>query len=127
MSLTHIHPVYERVKTDQQDQKACWDTPPPSSSPLYAAYKHGLFKYLAARRITIPVLTPAQIRARDNNDDDDVVAAARGRFVPPQEQPECIAGGTLMPFQMEGFQWLLYKYFKRESCILADDMGLGKT
>lgn len=32
-----------------------------------------------------------------------------------------------MPFQMEGFQWLLYKYFKRESCILADDMGLGKT
>lgn len=47
--------------------------------------------------------------------------------MPPQEQPECIAGGTLMPFQMEGFQWLLYKYFKRESCILADDMGLGKT
>ena len=28
---------------------------------------------------------------------------------------------------MEGFQWLLYKHFKRESCILADDMGLGKT
>ncbi|KIR36110.1 pol II transcription elongation factor [Cryptococcus deuterogattii MMRL2647] len=112
---------------DLQYDQACWDTPPPSSSPLYAAYKHGLFKYLAARRITIPVLTPAQIRARDNNDDDDVVAAARGRFVPPQEQPECIAGGTLMPFQMEGFQWLLYKYFKRESCILADDMGLGKT
>lgn len=128
---THAHPVYERVKTDQQDlppqKKACWDTPPPSSSPLYAAYKHGLFKYLAARRITIPVLTAAQIRARDDNDDDDVVAAARGRFVPPQEQPECIVGGTLMPFQMEGFQWLLYKYFKRESCILADDMGLGKT
>ncbi|ADV21994.1 pol II transcription elongation factor [Cryptococcus gattii E566] len=112
---------------DLQYDRACWDTPPPSSSPLYAAYKHGLFKYLAARRITIPVLTPTQIRARDNNTDDDVVAAARGRFVPPQEQPECIAGGTLMPFQMEGFQWLLYKYFKRESCILADDMGLGKT
>ena len=28
---------------------------------------------------------------------------------------------------MEGFQWLLYKYFRRESCILADDMGLGKS
>ncbi|KAE8538898.1 hypothetical protein D1P53_005266 [Cryptococcus gattii VGV] len=118
---------YDQVTSKTSQKKACWDTPPPSSSPLYAAYKHGLFKYLAARRITIPVLTAAQIRARDNNDDDDVVAAARGRFVPPQEQPECIAGGTLMPFQMEGFQWLLYKYFKRESCILADDMGLGKT
>lgn len=32
-----------------------------------------------------------------------------------------------MPFQVEGFQWLLYKHFKREGCILADDMGLGKT
>lgn len=104
---------------DLQYDQACWDTPPPSSSPLYTAYKHGLSKYLAARHITIPVLTPAQIRARDND-------PARG-FVPPQEQPDCIAGGNLMPFQMEGFQWLLYKYFKRESCILADDMGLGKT
>lgn len=28
---------------------------------------------------------------------------------------------------MQGFQWLLFKYFKRESCVLADDMGLGKT
>lgn len=130
IKVSHTHTCTPNVKTDQQDlpkKTACWDTPPPLSSPLYAAYKHGLFKYLAARRITIPVLTPTQIRARDNNTDDDVVAAARGRFVPPQEQPECIAGGTLMPFQMEGFQWLLYKYFKRESCILADDMGLGKT
>lgn len=32
-----------------------------------------------------------------------------------------------MPFQINGFQWLLTKHFKRESCILADDMGLGKT
>lgn len=105
--------------TPQTEKKACWDTPPPSSSPLYAAYKHGLSRYLAARHITIPVLTSTQIRARDND-------PARG-FVPPQEQPDCIAGGKLMPFQMEGFQWLLYKHFKRESCILADDMGLGKT
>ncbi|OWZ62862.1 hypothetical protein AYX15_05060 [Cryptococcus neoformans] len=104
---------------DLQYDQACWDTPPPSSSPLYAAYKHGLSRYLAARHITIPVLTPTQIRARDND-------PARG-FVPPQEQPDCIAGGKLMPFQMEGFQWLLHKHFKRESCILADDMGLGKT
>lgn len=32
-----------------------------------------------------------------------------------------------MPFQLEGFGWLIHKHFKRESCILADDMGLGKT
>lgn len=116
----HFLAKRKQVKAYTADwKKACWDTPPPSSSPLYTAYKHGLSKYLAARHITIPVLTPTQIRARDND-------PARG-FVPPQEQPDCIAGGKLMPFQMEGFQWLLYKHFKRESCILADDMGLGKT
>ncbi|WVQ73256.1 hypothetical protein IAR50_002824 [Cryptococcus sp. DSM 104548] len=104
---------------DLQYDQACWDTPPPLSSPLYPAFKTALRQFLHARHIKIPVLTPAQAQARD-------AKAAKG-FVPPQEQPACIAGGNLMPFQMEGLQWLLYKHFKRESCILADDMGLGKT
>jgi SNF2 family DNA or RNA helicase len=33
----------------------------------------------------------------------------------------------LMSRQIQGFQWLIYKHFERQSCILADDMGLGKT
>ncbi|WWD18597.1 hypothetical protein CI109_103050 [Kwoniella shandongensis] len=104
---------------DLQYEQSCWDTPPLSSSPLYPAYKRALARFLGSRRVNIPVLSQEQCRRRD--------AEAARAFVPPQQQPDCVVGGKLMPFQMEGFQWLLYKYFRRESCILADDMGLGKT
>ncbi|KAL1408199.1 hypothetical protein Q8F55_005004 [Vanrija albida] len=88
-------------------------------SELYPAFKHALKRYLAARRVKIPILNDQQIKARER--------LARTIGAPPNEQPECVVGGTLMPFQIEGFQWLTYKHLKRESCILADDMGLGKT
>ncbi|WVF69124.1 hypothetical protein IAT40_003898 [Kwoniella sp. CBS 6097] len=104
---------------DLQYDQSTWDTPPPTSSPLYPAFKRALGRYLQARNIEIPVLTPTACKRRDDG--------AAQIYVPPKEQPDCIVGGKLMPFQMEGFQWLLYKHFKRESCILADDMGLGKT
>ena len=32
-----------------------------------------------------------------------------------------------MPFQLDGVNWLTYKWWELKSCILADDMGLGKT
>lgn len=130
---------------------ACWDTPPPATSPLYEVYKRALRRYLRARQVVIPVLTASQCRARE--------ARAEMPYSPPESQPKSIVGGVssqlqgnstadhlLAPeshaipgmlsledgsdtngMQMEGFQWLLYKHFKRESCILADDMGLGKT
>ncbi|WVR06458.1 hypothetical protein IAU60_003489 [Kwoniella sp. DSM 27419] len=104
---------------DLQYDQSTWDTPPPATSSLYPAFKRALARFLQARRVDIPVLSPAQARERDLN--------AEKAYVPPKEQPDCVVGGTLMPFQMEGFQWLLYKHFRRESCILADDMGLGKT
>ncbi|OCF38336.1 hypothetical protein I317_07902 [Kwoniella heveanensis CBS 569] len=104
---------------DLQYDQSTWDSPPPTSSSLYPAFKRALARYLQARRVEIPVLTPSACKRRDEG-------AAR-IYVPPTEQPDCIVGGKLMTFQMEGFQWLLYKHFKRESCILADDMGLGKT
>ncbi|WVN90608.1 uncharacterized protein L203_105849 [Cryptococcus depauperatus CBS 7841] len=104
---------------DLQYDQACWDTPPPTNTPLYSAFKAALTKFLKARHIRIPILTSAQIKRQDEK-------GVKG-FVPPQQQPDCIVGGSLMSFQLEGFQWLLYKFFKRESCILADDMGLGKT
>ncbi|EIW67468.1 hypothetical protein TREMEDRAFT_40234, partial [Tremella mesenterica DSM 1558] len=98
---------------------SCWDTPPPVDSLAYVPFKRALKNFLAARLVEVPILSTAECKARE-------VKAAR-YSEPPDRQPDCVVGGTLMPFQMEGFQWLLYKHFKRESCILADDMGLGKT
>lgn len=102
-----------------QYDEACYDTPPPKDSPLYPAYKRALERYLLGRQVRIPILSQTASKRRDEE------AALKND--PPEGQPDCVKGGKLMPFQIEGLQWLIYKYFHRQSCILADDMGLGKT
>lgn len=42
-------------------------------------------------------------------------------------QPETLTGGTLMDYQMEGLNWIYYRWHQRQNAILADEMGLGKT
>ena len=42
-------------------------------------------------------------------------------------QPETLTGGKLMDYQVEGMNWLLYQWHRRQNAILADEMGLGKT
>ena len=44
-----------------------------------------------------------------------------------KEQPESLKGGTLMPYQLEGLNWLLHQWHQEQNAILADEMGLGKT
>ena len=68
---------------------ACWDTPPPVDSPLYAAFKKALAKFFAARKVRIPVLTPAQCKLRENQ--------AAQQQSPPQSQPDCVVGGVSSP------------------------------
>ncbi|CDI80581.1 SNF2 family N-terminal domain-containing protein, putative, partial [Eimeria acervulina] len=43
------------------------------------------------------------------------------------QQPQSLIGGTLMPYQMAGLQWMLSLYNNNLHGILADEMGLGKT
>ena len=42
-------------------------------------------------------------------------------------QPDNLQGGELMKYQIEGLNWLYYKWFTQKNAILADEMGLGKT
>ena len=42
-------------------------------------------------------------------------------------QPDNVVGGELMKYQIEGLNWLYYKWFTQKNAILADEMGLGKT
>ncbi|CAB87372.1 SHREC complex ATP-dependent chromatin remodeller Mit1 [Schizosaccharomyces pombe] len=42
-------------------------------------------------------------------------------------QPSFIKGGTLMPYQLKGLNWLYLRWYTHHPCILADEMGLGKT
>lgn len=44
-----------------------------------------------------------------------------------KKQPSSLTGGEMMPYQMEGLNWLLYNFHQQKNVILADEMGLGKT
>ncbi|KAI9643032.1 hypothetical protein NHQ30_008767 [Ciborinia camelliae] len=44
-----------------------------------------------------------------------------------KKQPASLIGGEMMPYQMEGLNWLLYNFHQQKNVILADEMGLGKT
>jgi ATP-dependent DNA helicase len=43
------------------------------------------------------------------------------------QQPPNLVGGKLLPYQLEGLQWLLSLWENGLNGILADEMGLGKT
>jgi chromodomain-helicase-DNA-binding protein 4 len=42
-------------------------------------------------------------------------------------QPNCLTGGKIMDYQLDGLNWLYYKWYQEQNAILADEMGLGKT
>jgi chromodomain-helicase-DNA-binding protein 4 len=44
-----------------------------------------------------------------------------------KKQPSALTGGEMMPYQLEGLNWLLYNFHQKKNVILADEMGLGKT
>ncbi|KAI8999846.1 SNF2 family N-terminal domain-containing protein, partial [Gaertneriomyces semiglobifer] len=43
------------------------------------------------------------------------------------DQPQCIHGGKLKEYQIEGVNWLYTNFILSQSCVLADQPGLGKT
>lgn len=43
------------------------------------------------------------------------------------ESGEYGKGNKLRAYQLEGLNWLLNRWYFRQSCIMADEMGLGKT
>jgi SNF2 family DNA or RNA helicase len=49
------------------------------------------------------------------------------RKIELKKQPSSLTGGEIMPYQMEGLNWLLYNFHQQKNVILADEMGLGKT
>lgn len=76
------NPCAQRLLT----RAATWDTPPPTDSALYPAFKAALGRYLAARQVDIPILSPTEVEKRES--------VARRFQRPPLEQPSCVVGGV---------------------------------
>lgn len=98
--------------------EATYDTPPPTDSELFPAFVEAMRDYLWQRTNHIPTLTQKEVARRERRDKEMEIL---------DRQPDCISGGKLMDFQLQGLNWLLNKWQHHRSCILADDMGLGKT
>ncbi|UYI28402.1 chromodomain-helicase-DNA-binding protein [Encephalitozoon cuniculi] len=51
----------------------------------------------------------------------------RENFIKYEESPVFKGGNRLREYQLEGLNWLLNRWYYKQSCIMADEMGLGKT
>ncbi|KAF7684488.1 Chromodomain-helicase-DNA-binding protein 8 [Astathelohania contejeani] len=51
----------------------------------------------------------------------------REYFLKFEESPKFCNDNSLRKYQIEGLNWLLNRWYFRQSCIMADEMGLGKT
>lgn len=74
--------------------------------------------------------------AQDASDDDELQQLKKRRndyytithtISEKVHQPQCLVGGTLKPYQLEGLEWLVSLFNNNLNGILADEMGLGKT
>lgn len=103
-------------------EDSVWETPPqPSEVERWADFRDAFNDFLL--RDTIHTPTRATIKAH--------LASMRAKDFEKKlllhKQPEAVTGGDLMEYQIDGVNWLYYKFVKQQNAILADDMGLGKT
>ncbi|KAI1344825.1 PHD/FYVE-zinc-finger like domain-containing protein [Xylariaceae sp. FL0016] len=103
-------------------EEVVWDGPPPRDSgapwdafrAAYDEYLNGrYFPHVSEKAITERI---AEYRALDF-----------GRECELKGQPSQLKRGKLMEYQLEGVNYMLYKFHQQDNMILADEMGLGKT
>ena len=76
------------------------------------------------RRVRVCNSTHSQ---RNSMEDDESLSSEDDSVTHLTSQPQCIVGGTMRPYQLEGLNWLIALYNTGINGILADEMGLGKT
>ncbi|THV06013.1 hypothetical protein K435DRAFT_744240 [Dendrothele bispora CBS 962.96] len=106
--------------------QATWDTPPKRSDPTYTAFEIAFRRFVSAREVTVVKHKKGAITALDKRTKGEY--RRKLMFKDPSEiqlgqDPKL----KLMPFQLDGFNWLCDNWWNKQACILADDMGLGKT
>jgi chromodomain-helicase-DNA-binding protein 4 len=119
--INNVDEVFVKFQGLGYDE-AVWEKPPPPDqterwSDFVAAYN----EYLAGRYFK---QQPASVMK------ERIHKFRSEKFeqkIELKKQPLCLTGGQIMPYQMEGLNWLLYNFYRKKNVILADEMGLGKT
>ncbi|TFK30824.1 hypothetical protein FA15DRAFT_608326 [Coprinopsis marcescibilis] len=118
--------VYAFIKWDDLGyEEATWDSPPRKGEHGYDAFVKAFKRFVASRTVFVPKKTGSQQKKIDDRSEDGF-----GDYV--LKDPAGLELGQdpnlkLMPFQVDGFNWLCDNWWRHQTSILADDMGLGKT
>ncbi|KNZ72345.1 Chromatin remodeling factor mit1 [Termitomyces sp. J132] len=106
--------------------EASWDSPPRPNDPTYPAFESALRRYVHSRGVVVPKHSMSHCekfdkRAKDQYRTRHALKYAADLDIGQDQQLK------LMPFQVDGFNWLCNNWWNLQPCILGDEMGLGKT
>ncbi|KAJ7271356.1 P-loop containing nucleoside triphosphate hydrolase protein [Mycena haematopus] len=101
---------------DLAHDDATWDSPPDSADGK-VQFRVALLRFLASREVIHPL--PETVESLRINKKYHLLQSP----AVVEERPEL----KLLPYQIDGINWLGKRWWERQSSILADDMGLGKT
>ncbi|KXT16455.1 hypothetical protein AC579_1772 [Pseudocercospora musae] len=102
-------------------EDAVWETPPgPEDGERWSDFVMAYNDWVAGRYVRQPRPNTLKTRLEKARKEDF-------RNLEKTQQPESMEGGKLMEYQIQGLNWLYYKWFTQKNAILADEMGLGKT
>lgn len=102
-------------------EDAVWEAPPsPEDGDRWSDFVMAYNDWVAGRYVR--VAKPSALKSRLEK-----VRKEDFQMLEKTTQPDNIQGGTLMEYQIQGLNWLYYKWFTQSNAILADEMGLGKT
>ncbi|KIW01020.1 uncharacterized protein PV09_07537 [Verruconis gallopava] len=100
-------------------EDAVWEkVPRPEDGDRWTDFVTAYNDWVLGRYTSLP--SGERLRERINN-------LKSKPFEEKKEQPANLEGGKLMKYQLEGLNWLFYKWYQGRNGILADEMGLGKT
>ncbi|CAA7268012.1 unnamed protein product [Cyclocybe aegerita] len=107
-------------------EEATWDAPPRHGEPGYEAFKAAFGRFVESRNVIIP---KQEKKYWDKFDARDPNAYRRQHMLKDASDLDLgqAPNFKLMPFQVDGFNWLCNNWWTHQHCILADEMGLGKT
>ncbi|KAI8957777.1 PHD/FYVE-zinc-finger like domain-containing protein [Daldinia sp. FL1419] len=119
--ISEVESVYVKFQGLSYEE-AVWDEPPPRDSTLWPAFAAAYEEFLNGKYFSS--VKDQEMRQR--------ISLYRSldfqEYCELKSQPPGLKEGrTLMPYQMEGVNWLLYSFHQQQNVILADEMGLGKT
>lgn len=104
-------------------EESVWEkVPTPEDGDRWKDFVRAYETWAMGRYVRQPSAGPLQVRIEQARDKDFLELEKK-------RQPDILAneGKELMKYQLDGVNWLYYRWYQKANAILADEMGLGKT